>query len=74
MIDKFYLEDPEDAPKETPEETKARERRYLVAWMKRVMAEKPDAASRKAFLDKVHYVARYHGITYEELIEDIEQK
>lgn len=70
MIDKFYLEEPEGYPKETPEEIKARERRYLVDWMRRVVREKNTVQEQKAFLNKVHSVASHHGISLEELLRD----
>ena len=70
MIDKFYLEHPEDYPVETPEEIRARERKYLIDWMRRVLSEKNTPQEKKAFLNKVHSVAGYHGITYEELVEE----
>ncbi|MDL2313593.1 hypothetical protein LJC36_01275 [Desulfovibrio sp. OttesenSCG-928-C14] len=54
--------------KETPEETKARERDYLVRWMRGVIAEKPDISQQKAFMAKVDSVASHHGITLEELL------
>ena len=47
-----------------------RERKYLVDWMRRVLAEKTTPQAKKAFLNKVHSVANYHGITYEELIDE----
>ena len=70
MSDKFYLEAPEDYIRETPEEIKARERRYLVDWMRRVVHEKSTLQEQKAFLSKVHSVANHHGITLEELLRD----
>ena len=74
MIDKFYLEKPEDFPQETPEEIRMRERKYLVDWMRRVLAEKTTPQAKKAFLNKVHSVANYHGITYEELIDETQDE
>ncbi|MDD2967038.1 MAG: hypothetical protein PHN64_06090 [Desulfovibrionaceae bacterium] len=70
MIDKFYLENPESYPVETPEEIRARERAYLVRWMRSVVAHQPEVQGRKAFMNKVHSVASHHGITLEELLRD----
>lgn len=62
----------DDVPnKETPEETRARERERMVKWMRGVIAEKPGQAERKAFLNKVQASAAYHGITLEELEQDL---
>ena len=52
MIDKFYLEHPEDYPVETPEEIRARERKYLIDWMRRVLSEKIRLKKKRLFLIK----------------------
>lgn len=62
------METDNQTPVETPEEIKARERVYLVNWMRGVVAEKPTPAEQKAFMSKVHAVATQHGITLEELL------
>ena len=72
MTDKFYLDKPEEYVQETPEEIKARERHYLVNWMRSVMAEKKTDQARKAFMSKVHSAAAHHGITFEELMKNEE--
>ncbi len=56
--------------RETPVETKARERAYLVKWMRSVLAEKEDLAAQKAFMAKVDAVVTHHGITLEELLNN----
>lgn len=64
-----FLDDVDN--KETPEETRARERVRMVNWMRGVIAEKPGQAERKAFMNKVQASAAYHGITLEELERDL---
>ncbi|MCR5562795.1 MAG: hypothetical protein K6F46_05390 [Desulfovibrio sp.] len=68
MIDKFYLENPAEYSKETPEEIAERERKYLVNWMRGVMAEKTTNAAKQAFYNKVYSIVQYHKITFNELI------
>lgn len=63
MVEDFSM-NPADDP-----EVRARERARLVKWMRGVLAEKPDAASQKAFMAKVQATANYHGITLEELLQ-----
>lgn len=52
------------------EDTKPRERAYVVKWMKEVFAEKPTMAERKAFFAKMSSICNYHGITMEELLDE----
>lgn len=50
------------------EDTKPRERAYIVKWMKEVIAGKPTIQERKAFLAKMNSICTYHNITLEELV------
>lgn len=54
----------------TTEDTKPRERAYVVKWMREVFAEKPTMAERKAFFAKMSSICNYHGITMEELLNE----
>ena len=56
----------ESVQKEASKET---QRKYIVNWMKEVMAEKKDVSEKKAFLAKLKTICDYHDISLEELEE-----
>jgi hypothetical protein len=59
---------------ESPEETSAREREYLVNWMRCVLFEKKDIREQQAFMAKVAMSAAHHNITLDELRKLNEKK
>ncbi|TGE31113.1 hypothetical protein [Desulfosporosinus sp. Sb-LF] len=54
---------------ETEEDTRARERDYIVKWMKGLTTEMESISEQKAFMAKLNAICTYHSITLEELMQ-----